>query len=196
MEVLHLFPTDIYFSETDIDNKNISRIILKKEKEEQTIFNTNSGGWQSDQWLHQDKRFSKIISTLENKFKQIFNDNNYTDDLVVGIDSMWANVNRYRDSNLPHTHDPSDWSFVYYVKIPEDSGNLVMCDPRIRKGSKWGIQNFYKKITNHFAADLFTLPPVLGRLIIFPSYLEHYVTENKTDKPRISISGNIKMEKP
>ena len=49
------------------------------------------------------------------------------------IAGMWAIVNRQQHFNRTHIHDGCDWSFAYYVKVTEDSGNIVFCDPRVRR---------------------------------------------------------------
>ena len=38
------------------------------------------------------------------------------------------------------------------------------------------------------------LPPIEGRMLIFPSHLEHDVRENLSNEDRISVSFNIKLE--
>ena len=134
MELFKLFPTDVYIEKnTEIDNKKISEVILKKEKVESSRELTNRDGWQSKDNLHRDKNFSEILETLVKSFQSICNNYGYRNQLEWYVTNMWANVNRYRDYNSSHTHCGSDWSFVYYVKSPKDSGNLIFCEPRIRK---------------------------------------------------------------
>ena len=36
--------------------------------------------------------------------------------------------------------------------------------------------------------------PTEGRMIVFPSYLYHYVQENKSNQDRISVSFNIRLD--
>ena len=194
MQVLNLFPSDVYFEmNTEIDNKKLSKIILEKEKTEPSRKMTNKGGWQSNDDLFEDKRFSEISESISEYCQLIHIHNNYEDDLSVVLENMWANVNRNRDYNSSHTHCGCDWSFVYYVKSPKDSGNLVFSDPRIRKEMKH--DNTFKNFDNIFTSATWWEPPVDGKFVIFPSYLEHYVEFNTSNKPRISISGNIKMER-
>ena len=109
------------------------------------------------------------------------------------VGNMWANVNRYKDYNSTHIHEGSDWSFVYYVKVPKDCGNLIFVDPRIRRDKAFH-DRFIKNYDN-FTHDIYFETPLEGKVVIFPSYLEHYVEFNTSNKPRISISGNIKMER-
>ena len=192
MKILNLFPTDVYIEEnTEIDNKKLSKIILEKERTESSRYISNAGGWQSDTNLHTDKRFSEIIENTPKLFLPIFQNYNYSKESEVSL-IFWANVNRYRDYNQPHIHTNSDWSFVYYVETSEDMGRLVLIDPRIRKIIHWrsgeGEIN-----ANSFTHNTYSVTPLVGKFIIFPSYLEHLVEFNPTDKPRISISGNIKI---
>ena len=195
MQVLNLFPTDVYFEEnTEIDNKKISKIILEKEKIEPSREMSNQGGWQSNDDLHEDKRFSEILESIRKYFQQIYQQNNYKEGVKVMVGNMWANVNRYKDYNSTHIHEGSDWSFVYYVKVPKDSGNLIFIDPRIRR-MKDRSNRFIKNFDNPFTHSIYFLCPLEGKFVIFPSYLEHYVEFNTSNKPRISISGNIKMER-
>ena len=105
---------------------------------------------------------------------------------------MWVNVNRYRDYNLTHTHGKTEWSFVYYVKVPEKSGNLVLVDPRVRRLNSV-VNGFIENHDNPFTHDIFIATPEEGLLILFPGWLEHYVQYNSSKQPRISISGNVEM---
>ena len=193
MELFKLFPTDVYIEKnTEIDNKKISEVILKKGKVESSRELTNRGGWQSNDNLHTDKNFSEILENFVDSFQSICNNYGYRNELEWYVTNMWANVNRYRDYNTSHIHTGTDWSFVYYVKVPKDSGNLVFVDPRIRKRSSES-EGIYETYDNPFAHDFDLMSPEVGKLVLFPSYLEHYVEFNTTKNPRISISGNIKV---
>ena len=195
MQTLNLFPTDVYIEENnEIDNKKISKIILEKEKIEPSREMTNQGGWQSNDDLHEDKRFSEILESINEYFQLIRQHTNYEDHLSVVLDNMWANVNRYKDYNTQHNHPLSDWSFVYYVKVPKDCGNLIFVDPRIRRDKAFH-DRFIKNYDNPFTHSIYFVNPLVGKFVIFPSYLEHCVEFSKTNKPRISISGNIIVEK-
>ena len=135
MQILNLFPTHVFIEENnEIDNKKLSKIILEKEKTEPSMVRkSNEGGWHSSDDLYKDERFSKIIEHSKEYLVQICQHNNYEEGLKIIIDNMWAIVNRYKDYNLTHIHENVDWSFVYYVKVHKDCGNLIFVDPRIRR---------------------------------------------------------------
>ena len=191
---LKLFPTDVYVRDgCEIDNKKLSKIILEKEKTEPSNNISNKGGWQSESNLHTDEKFSEILKEVGLCFHEtIYEQTNYKNGLYTIIDGMWANVNRYRDYNLTHDHGEIEWSFVYYVKVPEKSGKLVFVDPRVRRLNSV-VRGWIANHNNPFTHDIFKAIPEEGLLILFPGWLEHYVQYNSSTQPRISISGNVKM---
>ena len=105
--------------------------------------------------------------------------------------NMWANVNRYKDYNIAHIHPGTDWSFVYYVKTPKDSGNLTFLDPKYAK-IKIRMLGLLK-IMIILLHMIFILWSPHKENVIFPFYLEHFVEPNLTKESRISISGNVEI---
>ena len=136
--------------------------------------------------------FSGRIDFANKTFKEVYKEF-YTEEGSFYVDTFWLNVNRYRDFNYNHNHGGHDWSFIYYIKIPEGCGNVVFVDPRIRRMGRQGL--LAKNIKdNYFSHDQFYVPASEGLIVFFPSYLEHYVQPNETKNPRISLSGNINLE--
>ena len=197
-----IFPTEIWMKEIDyIDNKELKNVILEKEKVEPYAAPgsdrrlspkqiSNVGGWQSADDLVDDVRFSNIVECVKESFIEVSNKNNYKDELEMYVDNMWANINRYKDFNMSHIHGESDWSFCYYVSVPQNSGNIVFSDPRLTRVSR-PRDSFLKNFNNDFQHGTYGVSPSDGELIIFPSYLEHSVENNESNEPRISVSGNI-----
>ena len=65
---------------------------------------------------------------------------------------------------------------MYYIKVPKNSGDLVLK---------------YKKHKLDFSSIVFN--PEERKFIIFQSGLDHYVTPNLNEEPRIIISFNFKI---
>ena len=191
IDLLSLFPVEVFKTHIDdIDNKKLSNIVYEKEKNEPSGQKTNIGGWQSLGNLIEDKRFIKVLENVDKAFQTVYEKNNYIDEIKVAVESMWINVNRPKDYNKSHIHPEVHWAFVYYIKVQEKSGDLVFEDPRIRRTMQ--TQAIFKKdYYNLSSAAIISLTPQVGDLIIFPSYLEHFVEPNLSKEPRISISGNI-----
>ena len=196
--VLHsTFPTEIweeYDHQCIVNNKSLAKVITNRSLVESSRELSNVGGWQSNDDLAEDVQFTDLISFVRQKLLKVALHNNYIDGLECVIINMWANINEHRDFNKAHLHPNSDWSFAYYVKATEDSGGIVFCDPRVRR-----LMNVQDEILIDYSNDsqhsIYTVNPLNGQLIIFPSYLEHYVEPNLTQETRISISGNIRYEK-
>ena len=147
-------------------------ILNLQEKGYSQYRKSNRGGFQSEDNLHTHGIFQEFNSSILSVCQSILPDKQ------IYLQSMWANVNEQHHFNLPHVHE-GVLSGVFYCKIPEDSGKLVLMDPAIRSTAHLiGNKNFF-------------IEPKPLALIIFPSWLEHYVEPNKSEELRVSISFNI-----
>jgi uncharacterized protein (TIGR02466 family) len=107
----------------------------------------------------------------------------------------WINVNPPGAFNAPHTHPSFALSGTYYVKIPSESiapdansGVFEFLDPRVNAASLSieGATCFDPGVT---------VKPKDGLMIIFPSYLRHWVYPNEGESERVSIAFNIRYLK-
>ena len=97
----------------------------------------------------------------------------------------WANINNNTAISQPHSHTKSVFSCVYYVKGSEDSGQLTFMTPI--NCLDYVIDSDYVKCRTDFNTTEISIPPMVGSLVIFPSWLKHYVKTNTGDE-RISIA--------
>ena len=189
-----MFPVEIWKSELDIDNVKLSNFILDLEKKNKTVQVSNVGGWQSKS----DFIFLPELSELKNKITalldQVSEANSYKDNVSIVFSNGWANVNRYKDYNTNHQHPLSHWSSIYYVKIPDNSGNLHFIDPKVSR-TMIVEYPYVKNLVNPSQAPHIKITPFEGLFVLFPSYLEHSVGPNMSDEMRISISINFILKK-
>jgi uncharacterized protein (TIGR02466 family) len=144
---------------------------------------SNYGGWQSDVRLHESAVFAPLRNQVGAICSRVFQ--------VKGarIHQMWACINKKHDQNLIHSHTNNyDLSGVYYLAVPRDSGEIVFRDPR--PGANNAPNRLFKDDgdSEHFA-------PAGGLILMFPSYLEHFVLPNRSDGDRISMSFNLTLER-
>ena len=104
---------------------------------------------------------------------------------------MWAIINEKGAWNQKHQHSNSDISAAYYVTAHEDCGDIVFYDPRPARVYKQPIA----KSPNKLNGTVNTIKPEAGMLVLFPSYLDHSVNPNISDKKRVVISFNLSLEK-
>ena len=82
------------------------------------------------------------------------------------------------------------FSAVYYVKVPEGSGNIIFEDPRMP--DMLPVKNIPER--NSLSFNKIGYTPAEGTLLIFRSSLRHCVQEGTNVDPRISISMNFGYE--
>jgi uncharacterized protein (TIGR02466 family) len=110
------------------------------------------------------------------------------------IERSWINVFKPGAQEAQHSHDGSLLSCSYYVEAPKDCGCIVMPDPI-------GARRSYREFTKTAGSDLLTrrdiaVEPQPGRLVMFESWLPHYVQCNKSDRVRVSIAMNLREAPP
>jgi uncharacterized protein (TIGR02466 family) len=104
----------------------------------------------------------------------------------------WMNVNPKDGYNAPHTHPGAHWSGVYYIAQPDtddgSSGMIEFVAPRVDL-PHWEILQ-----TSAFRLKK-RIRPTAGEIILFPSYLLHWVYPNEADADRITVAFNATFSK-
>ena len=104
----------------------------------------------------------------------------YCKNFVFSVDSIW--VNKYSKNNYQGSHvHPSDFSFIIYYKT--DKSYTVFNSP---------VKNLTESFNNKFFIKHYEPKLKQGDIIIFPSYLEHWVRPNSNN---VTVAGNIKIIK-
>lgn len=155
------------------------------------VSKSNRGGWHSEGNLFESEAPSIVqikeaardaVLTVTNKVNEKFNPDDFNLKLFA-----WMNANPVGGYNAPHTHPGAHWSGVYYVAQPDieegSSGMIEFLDPRsdMQHWKILGASAFQQKLT---------FRPSVGDLIVFPSYLMHWVHPNQSREERVSIAFN------
>jgi uncharacterized protein (TIGR02466 family) len=185
----NIFSIDIYKEKLNIKNKTLIDYILNLKKQTKSRKASNLG-WQSFNFDLSENIFLNLNKEIHKHFvsyvKSIPLKNNFK------IANMWANVNKYKDYNLIHTHPDSVISGVYYLKIPKYSGNLFFVNPAC-DGIDYLWEYCIKEHTQQNSSR-WNITVEESDLILFPSWLKHGVDPNlNKEEDRISISFNIKI---
>lgn len=181
------FPTDFYSVNilNEVENDLYENELVKLSKAEKTQNHSNCGGWQSNNNLWSNQSFKSLLDTSSKYIIQILSEKTKNHPQFV-IRSMWGNINSKGDFNFTHTH-PSGWmSAVYYIKVPDLNSKIVFEDPR--PAAIMDFQNSCLGVNSYIEHA-----PKTGELILFPSWLPHFVYPNQMDELRISISFNIEL---
>ena len=108
---------------------------------------------------------------------------NYTN-LQINVRESWCNLGREKSFQHYHLHGDSDISGVYYHRTTGNDGDIVFRNPSL-------INRFHKLTYN--IDNSVNYKPEVGKILLFPSFLEHAVYSNNTNQTRISVSFNINL---
>jgi len=186
------FPTPVWTTNLDnyktINEQMYNYIKSNKKNDEKGISKSNVKGWHSNDFNLNDKDPQNFIAFILPAIENVMNDMNWDmEKQTAKISNMWAIINTGGSVNLRHQHGNSTISGAYYVRAPQDCGDIVFYDPRPAP-----IYSYPSvKSVNFLNAQVNGISPVEGALILFPSFLDHSVNENKSNEERIVISFNI-----
>ena len=181
------FPTTIYAKDIQLDNETLSNNIVNWSQQDPGVKKTNMNGWHSKTEMHLKSEYQQLVQELYKMQEEIYQEEWLDREPVLG--NMWANINPPGGYNAPHIHANSLFSGVYYIKAPENSGQLVCNDPR--PGAQLTMPSRIKgQPPKHLWREVH-LQPQEGRIIMFPFYLWHCVEPNLSNDIRISVSFNF-----
>ncbi len=172
-------------------NEEVYKYIKKLQTEDNDgIIKSNVKGWHSKDFDLKNSVVIKFINLISPNINQVIKDMQWDiNSQTVKITSMWSIINTGGASNARHHHGNSDISAAYYVRAPENSGEIVFYDPR--PAPVFSHPSSTKP--NSLNAMVNSINPAEGGLVLFPSYLDHSVNENLSNEERIVISFNLSL---
>ena len=191
MKVYPAFTNFIAIDNITIDPKPIENFCYELQKNDRGRIISNLGGWQSN-----DIKLGDILPQLFYEVKERVDELHFyfefKDELVSTIDNCWVNINKNGDSNAVHDHGQGLFSGVYYVKSEKDSGDIVLRTPVA--AHSYAITQDFIKTNNPFNSSIQRFTPKTGDLVLFPSWILHYVEPNLSGEDRISIAFNTYLK--
>jgi uncharacterized protein (TIGR02466 family) len=153
---------------------------------------SNRGGWQSSRdlftWPTSECAMLRdaAIDAMHRITRQMLPPD--APPLAAAIESdSWANVSPSGAFHVVHSHGGYSWSGVYYpatVEAGDNGGRMELLDPRANVGIVGVTEN---------SEIRFVVAPKAGLMVMFPSWLQHYVTPHQNDTERISVAFNLRI---
>lgn len=191
MNIETIFANFIANESIDVDTNSIREFCYQRRMlDPKGCDISNHGGWQSNSFYANDVtgEIRNLIDIINRRLYYMSSYLGYTKNKTLAVDNAWININNKGDHNIWHDHTSSIIVIIYYVSVPENSGNLILRSP---------IQNYEDFLQadhissyNSYNSATYTYVPKAGELVMFPSWLMHRVTSNETDEDRISIAFN------
>jgi len=199
LEVTQAFPTAIgqlHVPDAGLMNRDLGEVILAEEVKQVSLGRSNIGGWHSrpDFLSRSESAVAALTTWITWAVRKMIAETAGTDAFngVLSI-SAWATVCRQGAYHAPHSHPDSAWSGVYYVDAgthdPDRplSGVLEFLDPRAAVEAVTAPGDPY--------GEPVRVHPEAGLLVIFPSWLFHWVHPYVGRTPRIAVSFNAALER-
>jgi hypothetical protein len=170
---VELFPTPIF-----LDKVDLSKIIMTDTNYEATFFSDVKSNY-----LHQPQlepvSYDYLSQIIERNLKET---GAY---INPRISAIWRNIYTERDMQEVHIHADSQWSFIIYETV--EHSRTVFLNPAWKQ-----IETCMGYFSPSFSANW---RPKLeaGSILIFPSYIEHYVLAGNSGS---TIAGNVNLTYP
>ena len=188
-----LFPTPI--ADLDIENDLVFRQaaieVLKLVRDVDQELLDEDLEWTSGDNLHVLPQFAELTKIINNEATNFFEEIIGIDIKDLGMTSMWSNIRRGNSRHHMHMHPNSFFSGVAYLQLPrENPGEIIFADPRpgVMFNADW-------KKDGPLSYRSWWYTPKVGKLLFFPSWLEHGTEAGKfkDDELRISLSFNYTL---
>ena len=195
LDLIRAFPTLIgrwLVPDAEAMNDDLRTLILSEEREYPSLGRSNIGGWHSQtDFLDRPEPAVEALATWITWAANRMVDATAGPGSFKGTMSVsaWATICRAGAYHAPHSHPDSAWSGVYYVDAGTNdtdrslSGVLEFLDPRA------GVEAVTPPGDPY--GEPVRVRPEAGLIVIFPSWLYHWVHPYSGSAPRIAISFNV-----
>jgi uncharacterized protein (TIGR02466 family) len=198
LDVTAAFPTLIgrlRVPDADAMNDELRALILSGEGAQPSLGRSNIGGWHSrPDFLDRPQPAVAALTTWLTWALRRMIDATAGPGAFKGTLSLsaWAAICRSGAYHAPHSHPDSAWSGVYYVDAgtphPDHplSGVLEFLDPRAGVEAVTAPGDPY--------GEPVRVRPEDGLIVVFPSWLYHWVHPYVGNTPRIAVSFNAAVQ--
>tara|TARA_R100000734_G_C3317224_1_gene110160 strand:- start:1335 stop:1877 length:543 start_codon:yes stop_codon:yes gene_type:complete len=157
-----------------VNNKELVKHILKTGK---SASEDETDSYHEDTDFPTHKELEKILRTIVSELSKYYKGK-------ISVSRYWSQIHLPNQSTTLHDHlirenmsTSPTFSGVYYLQCDAKSGYFV-----------------FQHLTDDVTMSRWKIKPEVGKFIIFPSYIPHFVTRNYSKKNRISISFNFNIE--
>jgi len=185
-ELLSIFPSGIYIKNTHIDTSDMLQTCLDIESQDrgllhgeaQCVFTTENNILE-----HSSFALVKSVITSEvTNFAQLIGVNMQN----VNLDRSWFNIQKRGSTIMQHNHKLSVISGAFYIYADKDAAPITFANPLMaHKMHEPTIEG-----STDYNVEFINITAETGKLVLFPSWLEHYVGYNNSDM-RVTLSFNF-----
>ena len=127
-----------------------------------------------------------LVQTVTHYYKNIGITDSLDGKYGVGFVDSWFHIGKKYSSHDVHNHGNCSWCGIFYV----DSGDVDKGGETIFRNP---INTTFTDCGNNYVFTSIRVMPENGKLLLFPSYLDHYQSLYTGDKDRIVIGFNMTL---
>lgn len=192
VRILHAFPSTLFALDVPISEEE-QKVYLDVISE--NLYKSSGHSFsQTKGNLHLNEKIKPLTKKLKQAVSCIIEDHYLWAVEGFRINQMWANSFERNQWILRHTHPNSHLSGIFYIDANIESGGTIFLNPN-QVINHIDIQNKSDAASFSWAKSV-TVAATRHRLILFPSYLDHFSEPNRTDRARITISFNVSILEP
>lgn len=187
MSVLYLFPSFIAKKKCNFDVDSLCNHVYEmKDANPESLGYSSKNGWHS-LFIEQNNKIVPLLNGLMHDVGVLVKELgiNYN---RIDMNSMWAMINSKGSYNISHVHGMCNLSGVLYLKVPNNSGDIVfenVLDQSV------GLFNQIKNQEYAGTYSSYNIKPESNLLLLFHPNQRHFVDINESDEDRISLSFNM-----
>jgi uncharacterized protein (TIGR02466 family) len=121
---------------------------------------------------------------IEHHVKKYIDQTQSRHPVPIALRHSWVNKTSRDQGQDWHQHEDAYISGTYYYQTTGNDGMFNIMNP-----TPWMRQELFP--FGNIADRQYDIKPAVGKLLLFPGWLQHSVEKNKTDDTRISISFNL-----
>ena len=156
-----------------IGNIDCEKIDLESNDMKRTWYSETLSSLNTDNKISQ-KSMNYILNIIYNLTKKEYGYYQY------GLLNIWSNSYAENDYQEPHIHAGSHLSFIIYKKVNE--AKTVFNHPCQNIIEAFQMSNFFDTIFEPKCRE--------NQIVVFPSFMEHWVKKNSDS---FTIAGNVKL---
>jgi uncharacterized protein (TIGR02466 family) len=177
-----LFSKPLYKGDIDVGNIDYSKV----------EWMPNNSNWVSkDLRVLEDEQFKRIAAQATIIMHEFFHGvMSVKPGTELYFTESWLNKTEKGQSHHRHWHPNSVLSGIVYLSTSGDSGKTRFVS------SDYSTFEFEANEANIYNSKTWTITPEVGKILIFPSSLEHMVDPYEGDEPRITLAFNTFVKGP
>jgi len=188
----NIFSVPIYHGKLD-NWKKYNRDLLpacqavRKETEDMSELPWNCHVWSTyayDTELFKRPEFREISKAIAQYVRLYLDKRQWKQEVKILMTELWVNYQSKYQYQEYHDHRERLVSGIYYVDVPEGTPGIMMKTPLKANYDDLFFNEEAVQEVNHLNIET-------GDILLFPSWLDHGVKANMTDKHRVNISFNF-----